>query len=508
MFARRCRSTLLLMMMFAAAGLPVQSAGPPARPFGPGNDPVAVSIDRRLMDEAKKNSELMANLTYLCDSIGSRLTGSAALQRANEWTAEKMRSYGLVNVRLEPWTIPEGWQRGTAMARLVEPLAGQPLLVASLGWYPGTKGTVRGEVVYLKAEKTSDLEAYKGKLKHAIVLLTQPRVVPKLDQLGKPSDPTRGGRGGNFGRRSMAELMAFRKTLTTFLEKEGAAAIFQDAGKPLGLLTTTGSWGTGDRASATNRLPTLVVAHHHYELLYRLATRSSGPRPRIELDVRNRFVPGPIKVFNTVGEIVGSEKPNEYVVVGAHLDSWDLAQGTTDNGTGSCVVLEAARVIARSGIKPKRTIRFVLFSGEEQGLHGSRVFVEKHKDDLARTSAALVHDTGTGRVKGIGTGGRLVHRAILERELKTLAELGVTDFDAPTGGGSDHVSFSRVGVPGFMLVQDMTTYSYTHHSQADTLDAADEKNLLQGAQVMAITAMRIANLNGLLPRLASSPRGQ
>ncbi|MFO0877654.1 MAG: M20/M25/M40 family metallo-hydrolase [Gemmataceae bacterium] len=506
MLLRRCLPACLVLPLLSLAW-PVWSAAPPTPPFGPGSDPAAVSIDRRLIDASKSSSELMANLTHLCDAIGPRLTGSAALQRANEWAADKMRSYGLANVRLEPYTIPEGWQRGTATATLVEPLAGRPLTVASMGWYPGTKGKVRGEVVYLKAEKTAELEAYKGKLSGAMVLLTAPRQVARLDQLGKPTDPTRGP-AGNFGRRSMSELQAFRKSLYAFLEKEGVAAVFQDAGKPLGLLTMTGSWGTGDRSSATNRIPTLFVAHQHYDLLYRLATRTTGPRPRLDLEVNNTFIPGPVKVFNTVGEIVGSEKPNEYVVVGAHLDSWDLAQGATDNGTGSSVVLEAARMISRSGVRPKRTIRFVLFSGEEQGLHGSKAFADKHKDDLARTSAALVHDTGTGRVKGIGTGGRPIHRAILERELKTLSEVGVSDFDAPTGGGSDHVSFSRLGVPGFMLVQDMSTYSYTHHTQADTLDAADEKNLIQGAQVMAVTAVRIANLNGLLPRLEQSPRRQ
>src|SRR5215831_14697150 len=187
-------------------------------------------------------------------------------------------------------------------------------------------------------------------------------------------------------------MMAFRKTLTGMLQKEGAAAIFQDAGKPLGLLTTTGGWGGRDRSTANNRIPTLYVAHNHYEMLYRLATRPAPARTRIELEVENKFIPGPIKVYNTVGEIKGSEKPDEFVVVGAHLDSWDLAQGTTDNGTGSSVVLETARILAKSGVKPKRTIRFVLFTGEEQGLYGSREYVKKHKDEMAKTSMCIVHD--------------------------------------------------------------------------------------------------------------------
>ena len=143
----------------------------------------------------------------------------------------------------------------------------------------------------------------------------------------------------------------------------------------------------------------------------------------------NKFIPGPVAVYNTVGEIRGTEKPDEFVVLGAHLDSWDLGQGTTDNGTGSCVVLEAARMLAKSGIRPKRTIRFVLFTGEEQGLHGSKEYVKRHKDEMAKTSMVLVHDTGTGRVVGIGLQGRAAIKPILEKELVSLKELGVADID-------------------------------------------------------------------------------
>jgi hypothetical protein len=498
-------AALCALITLSALGLPIQSAAPPARHPGPGSDPAAVALDRRILAEVKKGPQIMANLTHLSDVIGARLTGSTALTRANHWTAEKMKSYGLSNVHLEAWTIPEGWERGKATARVVEPATGRSITLASLGWHPGTKGKVQGDVIYLKAETVKELDAYKGKLKNAIVLLSAPRRLPTLDQLGKQTQRgQRMGRPGGpgFGRRNFTEMMAFRKTLTGMLQKEGALAIFQDAGKPLGLLTTTGGWGGRDRSPANNRIPTLFVAHNHYEMLYRLAIRPDPARTRVELEVENKFIPGPIKVYNTVGEITGSEKPDEFVIVGAHLDSWDLAAGTTDNGTGSSIVLETARVLARSGIKPKRTIRFVLFTGEEQGLHGSRVYVEKHKEELARTSAALVHDSGTGRVKGLGTGRLPAVQAILKRELVSLRELGVTDFTTPSMSGSDHQSFARAGLPGLMLVQDMSTYTYTHHSQADTLDAANEANLIQGAQVMAVTAMRIANLPNLLPRTA------
>jgi carboxypeptidase Q len=194
------------------------------------------------------------------------------------------------------------------------------------------------------------------------------------------------------------------------------------------------------------------------------------------------------------------------VVVGAHLDSWDLGQGTTDNGTGSCVVLETARLLAKSGVKPKRTIRFVLFTGEEEGLHGSKQYCIRHKDEMAKTSVALVHDTGTGKVLGFGLQGREAIKPIMDKELVSLKNVG--GFNGCTlrsMGGTDHLSFEQVGVPGFACDQDMDEYRLTHHTQADTFDKAKEPNLIQGAQVMAVTAMRVANLPDLLPR--DKPQG-
>jgi hypothetical protein len=302
--------------------------------------------------------------------------------------------------------------------------------------------------------------------------------------------------------------MAFRRELTEFLRHEGAAVLLMDAAKPHGLLTMTGNWRGDDRVSGGEPLPSLFVAHEHYALLYRLAGRPEPARTRAEVEISNTFVPGPIPVYNTVGEIRGTEKPDEFVVLGAHLDSWDLGQGTTDNGTGSSVVLEAARILVKSGVRPKRTIRFILFTGEEQGLHGSRAYVKQHEDEMARTSMALVHDTGTGRVVGIGLQGRAAVKPVLEKELASLKELGVTEIDLRGMGGSDHASFERAGVPGFAVRQDPAEYRFSHHSQSDTLDKAREPDLVQGAQVMAVTAVRVANLPQLLPREKPAREGE
>jgi hypothetical protein len=479
-------------------------------------------LDKRLIAEARTNPEIMANLGYLSDMIGPRLTGSANLRRANDWAAETMKKYGLENVHLEPWSIPVGWERGTATGRIVEPDNGRSLSLASLGWTPGTNGKVTADVVVVTAKNAAELAPYKGKLKNAIILRNPPsQVAPITDNsymglFGGPGGGQRQGRGqqgggpggGRFDASQFQQMRAFQREMGDFLRAEGAAVMLQDSGKPHGLLVTTGGWRGPDRASAPEPLPTLYVAHEHYALLYRLATRPAPARTRVEIEVTNRFVPGPIVVYNTVGEIRGSEKPDEFVVVGAHLDSWDLAQGTTDNGTGTSVVLETARVLAKSGTRPKRTIRFCLFSGEEQGLHGSKAYVQQHKDEMARTSMAIVHDTGTGKVIGLGLQGRESIKPILEPELGALKELGFKEINTRSMGGSDHASFEGAGVPGFAFQQDPSEYRLTHHTQTDTLDKAKEADLVEGTQAMAVIAMRVANLPELLPRdkPASAPR--
>jgi hypothetical protein len=536
----RAVSLAALCLAFLAAPAFCQDRAPAAA-----NDP-AIELDQKIIADAAKTSEIMKNLGYLSDVIGPRLTGSANLKRANEWTAEVMKSYGLQNVHLEPWEIPVGWDRGTATMKLIEPDNGRTLMVAAAGWTPGTNGKLVSDVVVINARTKADLEKYKGKLKGAVIIRGEPqKIAPitdlsypigggggrkkdnaktdekkddakkdvakadeKKDDLGpKPKNPGRTGMGfGDF---------AFQRELGQFLREEGAAVMLRDSAKPYELLNMTGSWrsqgpmakdgGGGDRANAPEPMPSLFITHEHYALLYRLATRPEPAKTKVEVEITAKFVPGPITVYNTVGEIPG-EKADEFVVVGAHLDSWDLGQGTTDNGTGSCVVLETARLLAKSGVKPKRTIRFILFTGEEEGLHGSKQYCIRHKDEMAKTSVCLVHDTGTGKVLGFGLQGREAIKPIMDRELVSLKNVG--GFNGCTlrsMGGTDHLSFEQAGVPGFACDQDMDEYRLTHHTQADTFDKAKEPNLIQGAQVMAVTAMRVANLPDLLPR--DRPKG-
>src|SRR2546425_2385418 len=223
----------------------------------------------------------------------------------------------------------------------------------------------------------------------------------------------------------------------------------------------------GGRDYEVGALPTAFVTAENYHLIWRLLKR--GP-VEIELEITNSFSEKPVEVYNTVAEIPGSERPGEVVILGAHLDSWDLGTGATDNGTGSMVVLEAARTLEKLGLKPRRTIRFILFSGEEQGLVGSHQYVEAHKAEMAKISGVFVHDTGTGRVQSIGLQGNYQDRELMDRVAAPLREVGLLELSLRSTRGTDHASFNDAGVPGFYCIQEPAEYGKTHHSQSDTFD--------------------------------------
>ncbi len=464
----------------------------------------AAEIDQMIINEVKDHQEIMNNLTYISDVIGPRLTGSANLRRANDWTMEKFKSYGIENVRLEPYTIPAGWERGFARMRMVEPNTGHWLSIASRAWTPGTQGKITGEVVFLSATNQEDLNKYKGKLKNAIIMRSKPADVRPISEIGKPRDPSNAPRQ----RTNFRDSREFMQALDQFLRAEGVACTIADSAKPHGLLNMTGQWSNRDRADAADPLPSVFMSHDDYAMLYRLITRKDAAPVKVEVEIEAKIIPGPITVYNTVGEIKGTDKPDEFVVIGAHLDSWDLAQGTTDNGTGSSVVLEAARTLgklAKEGIRPKRTIRICLFSGEEEGLHGSAAYIKTHTDEMKKTSMALVHDTGTGRVITLPLQGRSALKPLFDKELTILKELKV-EINISSQGSTDNIPFDRAGVPGFAFKQDPAEYTLTHHSQSDTLDKAREPDLIQGAQVMTLIAMRVANLPELLTREKELPK--
>jgi carboxypeptidase Q len=463
-----------------------------------------IDADHKIITEIKDHNEIMSNLEYLSDMIGPRLTGTENLVKANHWTQERFAAYGLEDSHLESWQITHAWHRGTARGRIISP-AEHPLTMASMGWAPSTPGAVRGQVVYVSAKTTEELQAYKGKLKGAIVITAEPRTIPP--PYVEPSNPLLVPFREEYVLRPPAKpgqpvqprppYYLFLREAYKFFKEEGAAAVLLDSSKEDALLNMT---GIGGRNYDIGALPIGFITSENYELIWRLMKR--GP-VRVEVEITNSFSDKPVDVYNTVAEIRGSEKPDEVVVIGAHLDSWDLGTGTTDNGTGSMVVLEAARALEKLGLKPKRTIRFVLFSGEEQGLNGSRAYVEAHKSDFAKFSAILVHDTGTGKVLSLGLQGNYQVREILDKALEPLREIGLLELSLRSMSGTDHLSFDQAGVPGFYAIQDPMDYNRTHHSQSDTFDRAHEDTLIQGAQVLAVWAYNIAQLPDLLPRKPS-----
>ena len=449
--------------------------------------------DRKLFAEIDKNNELMTNLEYICDMIGPRLTGSDKAKRANQWTLEKFKAYGLEG-RLEAWSIGNAWKRGTASGRIVEPAA-HPIALASAGWSPSTSGPVRGRLMYAKADKPEDLEQYKGKLAGSVLITTEPAKVGEAAAAPNAADSLRGERGREDPELSPEERARLRRQLNDLFKKEGVAAILRESSKEHGLLNMTGVGGTGYTIAA---IPTVFVIHEDYARLWRLLQRQQPVE--VEVDVRNEITSGPVEVYNTVAEIRGSERPEEIVIVGAHLDSWDLGAGATDNATGSSVTLEAARALKASGLQPKRTIRFALFTGEEQGLVGSREYIKAHKDELDKIQGVVIHDTGTGRVKSFTMEGRYDLREALDKIAEPLKEVGLDELSMRRTSGSDHVPFRDAGVPAFFGIQDPAEYRKTHHSQSDTFDKLRKDELVQGAKVVAAMAWNLANYPEKLPR--------
>lgn len=468
-----------------------------ARPSPDEQSPVAAA-DARILGEIHEHSEAMANLEYLSDSIGQRLTGSPQLKQANEWTRDMFQKYGLSNAHLEPWTIARSWTRGAARARIVSP-AEHPLTIAAAGWSPSTPGAVQGPVVYFDAKTKEEFAKFRGKLKGAIVIYQEPASLSPP----KPADPNEAIRPMQQPPPRIGEppiqdpynaFLQTAKERTQFFKDEGVVAVLRDSNKPHGLLNMT---DVSLEKYAPGVIPTAFITGEGYRMIFRLLKH--GP-VQVEIEMTNAMGEKPMEVYNTVADIRGSEKPDEMVILGAHLDSWDLGTGSTDNGTGSMAVLEAARAIAKLNLKPKRTIRFVLFTGEEEGLYGSEEYVKAHQNELEKISGVLVHDTGTGRVLKLGLHDNYQDRELVDQVLAPLHELQLLEPSMARSYGTDHLSFDDAGVPGFFCIQDLGEYRLTHHSQSDTFDKVWKDDLNQGAQVLAAWAYNTAQLPGLLPR--------
>jgi hypothetical protein len=458
-----------------------------------------------LIAQAMDHSEVMANLRQLTDVIGPRLSGTVAMRRANDWTAERFRAYGL-SARLEPYPFGVTWQRGGASLRLVAPFT-REITAHSWAWTAGTGGrTLTGPVVLADLTTPDSVAVYKSKVRGAWVLPRSAAPVWNPDgPVMTADDSTRLTETLRLRNLATSDTSAaavrarrqFAIDLPYVLRAAGALGTLWDGAKEHGLMTMSGS------PNRVSPLPNLVIGHEDYTMLERQII--AGASPRVEGRVDNSIGRVPVQQWNTVAEIRGGERPGQVVILGAHLDSWDLGTGTTDNGTGSMVVLEAARVLAQSGLKPQRTIRFILFSGEEQGLLGSRAYAAAHASEADSIQAVLVLDNGTGAIRGQALQGRPELEGLWRALLAPVASLGADSVRDASKTGTDHLSFLPYGVPGFNFDQLPRGYNHTHHSQSDTFDKAIAGDLKQAAAVMAVTAYELANLPELLPRGSKRP---
>jgi carboxypeptidase Q len=458
----------LLGLAFAVAltSVPVRS-NDLGKPKGPEDDGTKPALSR-IAGEGIFDSHAFAYLTELSDDVGARVTGSPAGQKAIDWGLSKMKTIGLENVRAEKWPMWKGWTRGTATAEMLSPLH-RNLSVDAMGWTGSTPAAgVEAEVLTanffdLDAE-IKNITRFRGK-----IVMMKPEGVP---------------------RKNYWMLFAQYGDFLNALQKAGALAVIGGQGgfKAEGMhLTHTGILGFGEDFA----LPVLDMTMEDQGQVERLL--ASGKTIRLRINVQNTFTGGSVESANVVGEIVGREHPEEVLVVGAHLDSWDLSEGATDNGTGATSVLAAAEAILKSGQRPRRTIRFVLFTGEEQGLLGSLAYVKQHAGEMQNHLGSIVLDDGQGPVKEFQMGGRndlIDSMRAFVNSLDNIREITVND---RREFGTDTGPFILAGLPGINIEQDSPDYKYTHHSAADALEAVKPDVLTQNATILALTAFWLAD---------------
>ena len=472
----------------------------------------AVDLDvvRAIREEGLENSHIEKLGGYLTDVIGPRLTGSPGMMRANEWTAEMLTEWGLTNVVVEPWgEFGRGWENVSYSGRITEPYV-QVLSAYPVAWTGSTRGTSKGPAVVLEYENVADLEQYRGKLKGAWLLTREPTVIEpewdpqplrqSLDDLLAP--PVEGERDEINWRERMADyrrMRAMRDSVSAFLAGEKIAGILTPSSRTYGILRLGG--GSGRNVENDIPAPELAVTHEQYGQIYRNVKR--GIPVKVEIEIENKFFDDDLNAYNTLGDIPGSDKADEYVMLGAHLDSWHPGTGATDNAAGSIVMMEAVRILKALGIQPRRTIRIALWSAEEQGLLGSRNWVQNNEALWPKISAYVNFDNGTGRIRGVWDQMNEAAIPVFEQILWPFSDLGVVAVKHGNTGGTDHLSFDRVGIPGFNFIQDPIEYgTRTHHTFADRYERLVIEDLQQAAVVVAATVYHLAMRDEMMPRKA------
>ncbi len=509
------------LLLATTAPLAAQTVAPPSAP-----------VDR-IVDEGTNHSEVMRIAQYLTDVIGARLTNSPGMRRAEEWTQGKFREWGLANVHKEGFEFGRGWSAHEVSVRMIAPRP-LDLVAAPLAWTPGTNGPIAGPVILAPMADEAALARYKGKLKGKIVLITDPE--PIEDPLDAPFKrwteedfakwqyELQNG-APNAARRSFnPSRFTFPAKRDAFLKEEGAIAYATMSSRNNKLVHGQNSQF---QVGATPPLPGFEIAAEDYRRLARLYTM--GANPTVQLSDNVAFDDSDTKGYNIIADIPGSDPRAGYVMAGAHLDSWAMGDGAADNGAGSAMVMEAARIIKALGIKTRRTIRFALWAGEEQGLIGSMNYVETHiakrpvdpslsgiarylgwsrafpiepGPDHEKLAAYFNIDNGSGKLRGIYTQGNTAVVPIFREWLAPFESLGASTVTTRRTGSTDHVFFDAVGIPAFQFIQDPLDYGSTvHHTNVDTFDHLRADDMRQGAIVLAAMLINAANSDKPLPRM-------
>ncbi len=512
---------------------------------------VDLEMMKKIREEGMSRSQVMETLSWMTDVIGPRLTGSPQMKHANEWTKNKMAEWGLENARLESWgPFGRGWSLEKFSANVIEPVP-FPVIGYPKAWTPGTDGPIVGEVTHVEIRTEADFEKYRGKLKGAIVLTVPMREVNAWfrapgarlndEQLlvmsnASPSESRQGrgpgGPGGPGGpsEEQLRQMQAAREIgnkRAEFIRSEGAAVLV-DIGRGDGGTLFVGGGGPRDR-NAPQALPSFTMTVEHYGRLVR--TLQKGVKVKMEVDIRAKFHDDDPMGYNTTAEIPGTDLKDEVVMLGGHLDSWHSGTGATDNAAGCAVAMEAVRILKALGVKPRRTIRVALWSGEEQGLIGSRQYVSQHfaerqaqpgqpppSDPVARGgrgqqgpialkpehekfSVYFNLDNGTGKIRGVYLQGNEAARPIFRAWLEPFKDLGAATLTINNTSGTDHLSFDGVGLPGFQFIQDPVEYdTRTHHSNMDVYERIQAEDMKQASVIMAAFVYNAAMRDQKFPR--------
>jgi hypothetical protein len=514
---------------------PAQAVAPAAAAVSA--DGVDYDAMYKIREEATAHSALMQTFSYLTDVNGPRLTNSPGMYASAEWAKKQLTEWGLSNVHLEKWgPFGRGWENQKFSLNMTAP---QPFILQGYpkAWTAGTNGPVTADVVLATLNTPEDLEKVKGTLKGKVILMTQaPLPAAFANPNGRrpptPENPSFEPLIRRYTESDLADLQKetvrpfafpggargfgqaatdFRKKRMAFLIQEGAVAILEGSrGEGNGVIFVQGAQ-TGEDMRAPDAppvLPQVVLAAEHYGRLQRILEKKTPVT--VDLNVQNRFTTDSLDSVNVVAELPGTDKKDEIVMIGAHFDSWQAGTGATDNGISSAVMMEVMRILKASGLKPRRTIRMGLWTGEEQGLLGSRAYVTEHfadrskmdlKPEHGKLSVYLNMDNGGGQFRGIYLQGNAAAGPILQAWAKPFEGLGMTMQTMRNTGGTDHLSFDAVGLPGFQFVQDPLDYdTRTHHTNLDLYERVFPEDVMKNAIIIATFAYEAANRDQMFPR--------